>query len=113
MQRSTTTLMTWMVAIWLAGVAGAGLEARTSARQATPQTPAAQAAGEAPLDQFVPVKSLPQQEALPAARLLMAAYGFVWAVLLAYVWTIWRRLMKVEREMHELSARIAEKAARH
>jgi CcmD family protein len=112
MQRSTTTLMTWMVALWLVGVTGTGVEARTMA-QATPQTPAGQAAGETPLDQFVPVKSLPQQEQLPAARLLLTAYGFVWAVLLVYLWTIWRRLMKVEREMHLLSARIADNTARH
>ena len=62
-----------------------------------------------PADQFVPVKTLPAQEQLPAATLVMVAYGFVWAVLLVYVWTVWRRLMKVEREMHDLSARIGEK----
>jgi CcmD family protein len=106
-------LMTWMVALWLAGGAGAGLHAQAAAQPATPQTPAEQAAGEAQLDQFVPLKSLPQQEQLPAPRLVIAAYGFVWAVLLVYVWTIWRRLMKVEREMHELSARIAEHTGRH
>jgi CcmD family protein len=39
----------------------------------------------------------------------MVAYGFVWAALLVYVWTVWRRLMKIEREMHDLSARIGDK----
>jgi CcmD family protein len=63
-------------------------------------------------DQFEPVKSLPQQEQLPAAPLLVAAYAFVWAVLLVYVWTIWRRLMKVEREIQQLSSRVADHSAR-
>ena len=70
--------------------------------QATPQ-----AQPNDPLSGFVPVKELPAQEKLPAAPLLIAAYGFVWAVLLIYVWTVWRRLMKVEREVHDLSTRLA------
>lgn len=57
-------------------------------------------------DEFVPVKNLPQQEQLPGGPLVLAAYAFVWAALLVYVWTIWRRLGKVEREMRELAGRI-------
>jgi CcmD family protein len=68
----------------------------------------AQAAAQEPQDQFVPVRSLPQAEQLPAAPLLMTAYAFVWAALLVYVWTLWRRVLKVEREMRDLSARISE-----
>jgi CcmD family protein len=69
---------------------------------------AAGLAGAQPVpDQFVPVRSLPQQEQLPAAPLLVAAYAFVWAVLLVYVWTIWRRLVKVEREIQQLASRVA------
>jgi CcmD family protein len=58
------------------------------------------------------VKALPAQDQLPAAPLLVAAYAFVWVALLAYVWTIWRRLVTVEREIQALSARVAENAAR-
>ena len=54
----------------------------------------------------MPVKDLPQQEQLPAAPLLITAYAFVWVALLVYVWTVWRRLLKVEREMRELAGRI-------
>jgi len=80
------------------------------AAAAQPPPPASgQAAAQEPQDQFVPVKTLPAQEQLPAPTLVMAAYGFVWAVLLVYLWTIWRRLMKVEREMLDLSARLGEK----
>jgi CcmD family protein len=111
MQRSMTTrILAVIVALWLLGISGAGVTARASAR--SPQTPAGQAAGQEPQDQFVPVKSLPQQDQLPAAPLLMTAYGFVWAVLLVYLWTIWRRLMKVERDMQELSSRVAAGSAR-
>jgi CcmD family protein len=60
----------------------------------------------------VPVKALPQQDQLPAAPLLVAAYAFVWVALLVYVWTIWRRLMKVEREIQELSSRVSENVSR-
>jgi CcmD family protein len=59
-----------------------------------------------PQDEFVPVKDLPQQEQLPGGPLVLAAYGFVWAALLVYVWTIWRRLHKVEQEIRSLSSRV-------
>ena len=94
------------VMLWLSG---AGVVSAQPAAAGAPQTPAVQAPPQEPTDQFMPVKTLPAQEQLPAATLVMAAYGFVWAALLVYVWTIWRRLMKVEREMHDLSARIGEK----
>jgi CcmD family protein len=42
----------------------------------------------------------------------VAAYAFVWAVLLVYVWTVWRRLMKVERDIQQLASRVADGAAR-
>ena len=112
MQRLRTRMvMTVILTAWLAGSAATVLAAQ-AASPATAQAQTAQSAGPEQQDQFVPVKTLPQQETLPAATLVMAAYGFVWAVLLVYVWSIWRRLMKVEREMHELSARIGEKGAR-
>jgi len=104
-------LTTWMIALWLVGMSGASLVAQAGAPGATPAA-AGQAVGQEPQDQFVPVKSLPQQDQLPASTLLITAYGFIWAVLLVYLWTIWRRLVKVEREMQELSAKIGEKSAR-
>jgi len=59
-----------------------------------------------PPEEFVPVKDLPQQEQLPAAPLLVSAYAFVWVALLVYVWSVWRRLLKVERDMRDLAGRI-------
>jgi CcmD family protein len=58
-------------------------------------------------DQFVPVKSLPgAQEKLPATPLVIGAYAFVWVVLLAFVWSVWRRQAKVEQELRNLERRV-------
>ena len=61
-----------------------------------------------PQDEFVPVTDLPQQDQLPAAPLLVAAYIVVWLTLLVYLWTIWRRLGKVGRELAALARRLGE-----
>jgi len=55
--------------------------------------------------EFVPVNQLPQAEQVPAAPLLIAAYAFVWVALLFYVWSVWRRLGRVERDMDALARR--------
>jgi CcmD family protein len=55
---------------------------------------------------FVPVSSLPQAEQLPAAPLVIAAYAFVWVALLGYVWSLWRRMTKLERELADLQRRV-------
>jgi CcmD family protein len=67
--------------------------------------PAAFAVQTAPPGQseYVPITDLPAAEQLPAAPLLIAAYAFVWMAVLVYLWTIWRRLGKVEAEMRELA----------
>ena len=63
---------------------------------------------------FVPLKDLPgkvQQEQLPAAPLVMGAYGFVWVALLVYVWSLWRRVGAVQRELTDLRQRAERKAS--
>lgn len=55
---------------------------------------------------FVPVSALPQAEQLPAAPLLIGAYAFVWVALLAYVWSLWQRMTKLERELADLQRRL-------
>ena len=55
---------------------------------------------------FVPVDQLPGQEELPATPLVAAAYGVAWAAVLVYLFTIWRRLGAVEREIAEVARRI-------
>ena len=55
--------------------------------------------------EFVPVNELPPADQLQAAPLLITAYAFVWVAVLFYVWTIWRRLNKVEKDMQALARR--------
>jgi CcmD family protein len=57
-------------------------------------------------DGFVPASSLPGQEQLPAAPLVIAAYSIVWLLVLGYVWSIWNRIGKAERELADVSRRI-------
>jgi CcmD family protein len=59
--------------------------------------------------EFVPVTEIPASEQLPSAPLLITAYAFVWIAVFAYVWLMWRRLGKVERELNALSNRLAKK----
>jgi len=45
------------------------------------------------------------QETLPATPLIYAAYALVWLVLLVYVFTLWRKIGKVERELKDVAVR--------
>jgi hypothetical protein len=58
---------------------------------------------------FVPVTGGPQIEQIPAAPLVIASYAFFLLLMVFYLWTIWRRIGKVETEMHALERRQAEK----
>jgi CcmD family protein len=67
-------------------------------------------------EEFVPVKDLGNQEQLPAAPLVMGAYAVAWIAVFLYLWSIWRRLSRVESEIASVSRRIADGArpgARH
>ena len=55
---------------------------------------------------FVPVDSVPLSDQLPAAPLLITAYAFVWIAAMVYVWSIWRRMNKVEDEMRALAQKM-------
>jgi CcmD family protein len=52
------------------------------------------------------------QEQLPAAPLVMAAYAIAWLAVFGYLWSIWQRLSRVERELAEVSRRIHPEARR-
>jgi CcmD family protein len=77
------------------GAAGTTLKGRT-----TDAGRAAQPAQE----EFVPVSDA-EAEQLPAAPLVMTAYAVAWVVIFLYLWSIWRRLGRVEREIDELTRR--------
>lgn len=61
----------------------------------------------APPDGFVPASSLPSQEQLPAAPLVIAAYSVAWVVVFGYLGSVWRRIGRVERDLAEVSRRMA------
>lgn len=65
-----------------------------------------------PQNEFVPVEQLPPGDQLPSAPLLVGAYAFVWVAVMFYLWTIWRRLGTVERELHALEHRRGAGSAR-
>jgi CcmD family protein len=82
------------VAVFL--LALAAMPAKAVAQQPPPEPPAG----------FVPAGSLPGQEQLPAAPLVIAAYAVAWIAVFGYLWSIWRRLGRVERELADVSRRI-------
>jgi CcmD family protein len=77
-----------LLAVWVATLTGAHAFAS--------QPPAGQS-------EFVPIGELPPAEQLAAGPLLVGAYAFIWLAVMFYLWTIWRRLNKVETEMHALA----------
>ena len=52
--------------------------------------------------EYVPAAPGASTEQLPAGPLLVAAYAFVWVAAMGYVWTIGRRLTKVEDDIRTL-----------
>jgi len=58
-----------------------------------------------PPKDFVPVEDAAQGEQIPAMPLIGAAYGFIWVGVLGYVWSLGRRLQKVEAEISALERR--------
>ena len=54
-------------------------------------------------DKFVPIDQLPAQDTLPGGPLLYAAYAFVWGALVTYLFVLWRRIGRVERELTMLA----------
>lgn len=78
---------------------GAAATSDMSADTTAMQPPPAQ-------DEFVPIAELPPEDRLPAAPLLVAAYAFVWIALVGYLWSIWRRVGRVEQELAEVGRRV-------
>jgi CcmD family protein len=58
-----------------------------------------------PPKDFVAVDESQPGEQIPALPLIAGAYGFIWVVLLGYVWSVGRRLQKVEGELAELETK--------
>jgi CcmD family protein len=60
-----------------------------------------------PPDGFVPADTLKAQEELPAAPLVIGAYAVAWIAVFGYLWSIWSRLGRVERDLVDVSRRQA------
>ena len=56
---------------------------------------------------FVPIDQLQPKEQLPAAPLVMATYAVAWLVIFGYLWSIWRRLGRVEQDIASVSQRVS------
>jgi hypothetical protein len=69
------------------------------------QPPAAQS-------EYVPASPGASTEQLPAAPLLIGAYGFVWVAAMAYLWTIARRLNRVQDDLRALERKTTPGSAR-
>jgi CcmD family protein len=88
-------------------VAALSLPVLVFAQPPSPAPPAAAPSHPAPAaqDEFVPVNQLPPTEQLPAGPLLLGAYGFIWAAVLVYVWSLSRRLTAVRKDFESLTRR--------
>jgi len=70
------------------------------------QPPPPQPQPKAAQDEFVPIDQLPPEEKLPAAPLLIAAYSVAWLAVAGYLFSIWRRLDRVDRDIAEAGRRL-------
>ena len=96
-----TRVLRWgALAAWLCMplVGAAQAPAPVPAAGSPAQQPAAQ-------DGFVPVSQLPPAEELPPGPLVLGAYGFIWAAVLGYVWSLARRLNAVQKDFDALAKR--------
>ena len=69
--------------------------------QAQPATASQAPSTTAAQEEYVPIAELPDSEKLPAAPFLISAYVIVWGALLLYVWTLWKRLGRVEADLRD------------
>jgi CcmD family protein len=101
--RSARTHGTWArlgAALLLAGAVGfLPIPAGTPILLGATQPPAGQ-------EEFVPIDQLPPDEELPAAPLVIGAYAIAWLAVFGYLWSIWQRTTRVERDLAELTRRV-------
>jgi CcmD family protein len=62
-----------------------------------------------PLDEFLPIDELPEEDRLPAAPFLIAAYSIVWILAFGYFWSLARRFAAVESDLAGLARRVRDR----
>ena len=55
---------------------------------------------------FVPLSEFAAREVLPAAPLVFYAYAFVWVAILFYLWSLWRRVARLEDDLQQVRRRV-------
>lgn len=63
-----------------------------------------------PIEEFVPIDQLPEEDRLPAVPFLIAAYSIVWILAFGYFWSLTRRMEVVERDLAGLARRVGDGA---
>jgi hypothetical protein len=58
-----------------------------------------------PQGEFKPFTGVPPEQQMPAGPLVIGAYAFFLVLMMFYLWTIWRRIGKVEADMRALERR--------
>jgi CcmD family protein len=53
-------------------------------------------------EEFIPIDQLPPEEQVPAAPMVVAAYSVVWLAFVGYVFTLVRRIKRVEADLASL-----------
>ena len=53
-------------------------------------------------EEFVPIDQLPPGEEMPAAPMVVAAYVFIWIAFIGYVFTLVKRVRRVESDLRNL-----------
>src|SRR5688500_13093707 len=94
---------------WLAGAGllAIGLSVSLTAQPQPPPTPTpVSPAVPAARDGFVPLSEAAPREVLPATPLVFYAYAFVWLALIGYVFSIWRRMSRVEQDLAAVQRRL-------
>lgn len=80
-------------------VLAAGLSVNVFAQTQPTPTPAA-------MEGFKRMSEAAPREELPATPLVFYAYAFVWLALIVYVFTIWRRMARVEQDLAAVKRRL-------
>jgi len=56
-------------------------------------------------DGFKPIGDVPVGEQLPAGPFIVGSYAFFLLLMVFYLWTIWRRINRVEKDLQDLARR--------